>query len=235
MDTTTKFSDAKSPMTPTEVGVLVKRYREVMQWSQETLAELCGLTVRTIQRVEAGQPSSLESRRALARGFQIPDLDAFSKPNPFPTPEELVRQKAEFDREYLVLDAHVVDGRGIMAMLIEMRGFGAIGPGSIVELPSAAQDAFTTIIDYVRDCMDVAGSAPQREMLDYGDEVDGHIADLSTGGYCLCMAMRRTKIMNKAWVNPTPMEIVIMYLVAAPVEAPAAKISVPRKLGSVGF
>ena len=55
-----------------------------MGWSQETLAELSGLTVRTIQRVEAGQTSSLDTRRALARGFEIPDTDVFLKSRPLP-------------------------------------------------------------------------------------------------------------------------------------------------------
>jgi hypothetical protein len=49
-------TQAKPPMTPTEVGFLVKVYCNSMEWSQETLAELSWVTVRTIQRVEAGQP-----------------------------------------------------------------------------------------------------------------------------------------------------------------------------------
>jgi transcriptional regulator with XRE-family HTH domain len=118
MDSTTRSSQAKLPMTPVEIGILVKIYRETMQWSQETLAELSGLTVRTIQRVEAGQPSSLDTRRAVARGFQVPDIDVFNKPNPFPTPEELKQQKVEFDRKYIVLDARVVDGRKIRAFIM---------------------------------------------------------------------------------------------------------------------
>jgi transcriptional regulator with XRE-family HTH domain len=235
MDTTTDFSHTKPPMTPGEVGLLVKLYREAMEWSQETLAELSGLTVRTIQRVEAAQPSSLDTRRALARGFQIPDLDVFSKPNPFPTPEELEQQKADFDRQYLVLDAGVVDGRRIMAMLIERQGRGAIGPGSTVELPPAAQDAFATILDYVRDCMDVADVASRREMLGYGDEVDTHIAELRATGHCLCMAERRTSVTSKSWPDPTPMPLDVVYFVVAPVDAPPAKVVVPRKLGSIGF
>ncbi len=62
---------AKPPMTPAEVGFLVDVHRDAMEWSQETLVELSGLTVRTIQRVEAGQPSRLDTRRAIARGFKI--------------------------------------------------------------------------------------------------------------------------------------------------------------------
>lgn len=235
MDSTTKSSRPKPPMTPAEVGILVKIYRETMQWSQETLAELSGLTVRTIQRVEAGQPSSLDTRQAIARGFQIPDIDHFNKPTPFPTPEELEQQKAEFDRKYIVLDARVVDGRKIMAMLSDMQGYGAISPGSTDELPPAAQDAFATILDYVRDCMDVADVASRREMLAYGDEVDVHIAELNAAGYCVCMAVRQARITSKSWPDPTPMELDLAYLVVAPPEAPPAKIAVPRKLGSKAF
>jgi transcriptional regulator with XRE-family HTH domain len=225
-------TQAKPPMTPTELGFLVKNRRDAMKWSQEALADLSGLTVRTIQRVEAGQPSSLDTRRAIARGFQIPDLDVFSKPNPFPTAEELEQQKAEFDRQYLVLDASVVNGRKIMAMLIDWQGHGAISPGGSSELPHAAQDAFAGIVDYVRDCMDVANVASRREMLGYGDEIDTMIADLHAAGFCLCMAERHTSITKKSWVNQTPMKLDVAYLVSAPIDSPPAKVAVSRSLGS---
>ena len=226
---------AKPPMTPAEAGFLVKVYRDAMEWSQETLAELSGLTVRTIQRVEAGQPSSLDTRRAIARGFQIPDLDVFHKPNPFPTQQELDQQKAEFDRKYLVLDASVVDGRKITAMLSDKQGHGAIGPGSTVELPHAAQDAFAGILDYVRDCMDVADVASRREMLGYGDEVDVMIAELHATGFCVCMAVRQTSITNKSWKDQTPMDLDVAYLIAAPIDSPPTRIVVPCKLGSMAL
>ena len=43
-------------------------------WSQEQLAEASGLSVRTIQRIENGQPPSLASAAALARVFDV-DVD----------------------------------------------------------------------------------------------------------------------------------------------------------------
>ena len=228
-------TQAKPPMTPAEVGFLVKVYRDGMEWSQETLAELSGLTVRTIQRVEAGQPSSLDTRRAIARGFQIPDLDVFNKLNPFPTQEELDQQKADFDRKYLVLDASVVDGRKITSMLSDKQGHRAIGPGSTVELPRATQDVFAGIIDYLRDCMDMADVASRQDMLGYGDEVDMMIGELRATGFCVCMAVRKTSITNKSWKDQTPMDLEVAYLVAAPVDLPPAKIVVTRKLASVAF
>jgi len=46
--------------------------RIARQWSQEQLAELSGLNLRTIQRLEAGAKISTESLRALAAVFEVP-------------------------------------------------------------------------------------------------------------------------------------------------------------------
>lgn len=222
----------KLPMTPAEIALLVKVYREAMEWSQETLAELSGLTVRTIQRVEAGQPSNSDTRRAIARGFEIPDLDIFCKTNPFPTQDELEQQKAEFDRKHMVLDAAVADGCTIIATLSGQPGYSAISPGSTVELSHAAQDTFANVLDFTRDCMDVADVASRREMLGYGDQLEEMIAELRSTGFCLCMGVRQTAITNKSWADPTPLALSVVYLVAAPVDVPPAKIVVSRKLDS---
>jgi len=50
---------------------LIKRLREEKQWSQEQLAELCSLNLRTIQRLEKSGNASLESVRALAAVFEL--------------------------------------------------------------------------------------------------------------------------------------------------------------------
>lgn len=51
--------------------MLIRKLRLQKGWSQEQLAELSGLSVRTIQRIERGYPSSLETRSALAAVFEI--------------------------------------------------------------------------------------------------------------------------------------------------------------------
>ncbi len=45
--------------------MLIQKLRLQRGWSQEQLAELSGLSVRTIQRLERGQPASVESLKAL--------------------------------------------------------------------------------------------------------------------------------------------------------------------------
>ena len=51
--------------------MVVKRLRENNNWSQEHLAEMCGLSLRTIQRVESGQSASLETLKSLASVFEV--------------------------------------------------------------------------------------------------------------------------------------------------------------------
>lgn len=50
----------------------LRELRTARQWSQEQLAELSGLNLRTIQRLESGAKISTESLRALAAVFEVP-------------------------------------------------------------------------------------------------------------------------------------------------------------------
>lgn len=49
----------------------IKRWREERHWSQEHLAELAGIGLRTIQRIENGEQASRESLTALAAAFNV--------------------------------------------------------------------------------------------------------------------------------------------------------------------
>ena len=51
--------------------MIVKKLREKKHWSQEQLANMAGLSLRTIQRVEAGNPASKETLKSLASVFEI--------------------------------------------------------------------------------------------------------------------------------------------------------------------
>lgn len=59
--------------------MLIQKLRLQRGWSQEQLAEVSGLSVRTIQRLERGQPGSLESMKALSAVFET-DLDRLKEP-----------------------------------------------------------------------------------------------------------------------------------------------------------
>lgn len=50
---------------------LLKKLRREKAWSQEQLAEISGVSLRTIQRIEKSGRASLESKKAIAAAFEI--------------------------------------------------------------------------------------------------------------------------------------------------------------------
>jgi transcriptional regulator with XRE-family HTH domain len=61
--------------------MIVKKLRLQRGWSQEQLAELTDLNIRTIQRVERGKNPSLETARSLATIFEV-NLTVFNSGEP---------------------------------------------------------------------------------------------------------------------------------------------------------
>ncbi len=59
-------------MNPTTINLRdLKEMRLQRHWSQEQLAEMSGLSIRTIQRIENGENAGLESLKSLAAVFEI--------------------------------------------------------------------------------------------------------------------------------------------------------------------
>lgn len=52
-------------------GKRIRQLREARGWSQEHLASICGLSPRTVQRLETEGNASLESRMAVAAALEV--------------------------------------------------------------------------------------------------------------------------------------------------------------------
>lgn len=59
------------PLKHGETTMIVRKLRSKQSWSQEQLADFCGLNVRTIQRVESGQKASTETLKCIASVFEV--------------------------------------------------------------------------------------------------------------------------------------------------------------------
>lgn len=60
--------------------MILRKLRLQRGWSQEQVAEMTDLSVRTIQRIERGGKASLESAKALAAVFQV-EVSTFNQPS----------------------------------------------------------------------------------------------------------------------------------------------------------
>ncbi len=67
-------------MNPDKINLRdIKAMRLKRHWSQEQLAEMSGLSIRTIQRIENGENAGLESLKSLAAVFETNIVDSDKK------------------------------------------------------------------------------------------------------------------------------------------------------------
>jgi len=89
----------------------VRKLRLKRAWSQEQLAQLSGLNIRTIQRIERGQKAGLESLKALAAVFEV-ELKELQPE------EESMNNPDKFSEEENRIIEHVKDIKGFYSHLI---------------------------------------------------------------------------------------------------------------------
>lgn len=210
-----------------ELAAFVKIMRDIRQWSQEQLSEISGLSVRTIQRVEKGQPSDLDTRRALGRAFGFEDIDVLNKPYHFPTDEEIKAEKEKFDREHITLKALPLTTGKLLAQLAETTTMDLITPG--FEMTREAEETFALLTDYFREYRDCADLYQERDKLDIHDEMHGHIEKLKELGVSLCYATRKVAVKFRD-ETAKPMEMLTLYLVTFPLGKEPAEFASPREM-----
>ena len=93
----------------------LKSLRLQKQWSQEMLAEMSGLSVRTIQRIEQGHKASLESTKALNAIFEVQFVESISSSihinEPIENDIELEKKKEAYSKDVKeFLDLCVIAG-----------------------------------------------------------------------------------------------------------------------------
>jgi transcriptional regulator with XRE-family HTH domain len=81
--------------------VLARKLRLRRGWSQEQLAQMSGLSVRTVQRIERNQGGSVESLKSLAAVFEVEftslirENEMSNETNKISTDEEIAMQQVK--------------------------------------------------------------------------------------------------------------------------------------------
>lgn len=214
-------------LTPEEMGMVVKLHRELRQWSQEQLGEISGLSTRTIQRVEDGQASSLDTRRGLARAFELEDVDAFNKPFVIPTEEELKAAKEKFDKENITLPALPLSMGKELAGLVELASMDLSTPA--FDLSREADERFAELIDYFREYRDCADCYSLRDKFAIYDELQEHINALKVLGVSLRYATRKVVVKGDV-PDAKPLPLTVLYVVAFPLGKEPTEFATPRSM-----
>lgn len=215
------------PLSPIELAGIVKMHREARGWTQEVLAELAGVSARTVQRVEDGRASSSpDVRRALARALELDDIDAFNKSYPIPTSEQLEEQRARFEKERVTLKARLVRAGRDLADIAETCQADMFSEGC--NLPREAQELFAHLADHCRDYRDmhdVYSASSKFEVYDYLDEL---ITKLKALDVQLYVAERA--VLLRSTPGGTGVKARIAYVVAFDGNHHPENFAVPREV-----
>jgi len=216
-------------LTPAELAACIKLFREMRQWSQEQLAAISGLNVRTIQRVEQGLSASLDTRRALANAFEFEDIDALNKPFTIPTAEEFKAAKEKFDREHVTLTAIPLTTGKQLARLAESCTMDLSEPA--FELTREADEAFAMLVDYFREYRDCADVYNETQKFDVYDEMQSHIDALQALGVSLRYATRKVQVKWGSDPDSKPMAATVLYVVGFPLGKEPEQFATPKSAG----
>jgi transcriptional regulator with XRE-family HTH domain len=219
-------------ISPDELALLVTMHRQGLGWTQETLSEISGLTVRTIQRVEKGEASSVDTRRALARAFRMEDIDAFNKPRPFKSAEQIKKDAEAFQRKHMTLPVTAATAGKQLADFAEQASMRCFQQPDHVS--DEVADIAAEIFDYLADYGEVDELYSYAQKLEVHATLDEQLSRLNDAGYSLCYALRKTSIVGKDWVDKTPMPVGIAYAFAVKRGEEPKLVAVPKAL-DVGF
>jgi transcriptional regulator with XRE-family HTH domain len=221
------------PFSNVEIAAFVKVFRTNQGWSQETLAELSGLTVRTVQRVENAEPSSIDTRRALARAFRLEDMDIFNRADALKSDEQLRKETEEFERTYLKLDTTIATTGRQLAEFAE--GVTMYVFQNAEGCSKEAEKVCASLFDYLREYGDCDELYSFTQKLGVYTDISEYLENLRRAGFSACFAVRHTKIVGSNWANKTPMPVSIGYLSIFPLGDEPKQIAVPKALGQISY
>jgi transcriptional regulator with XRE-family HTH domain len=224
------------PKDPKFIGFWTKCIRETSLWSQEALAASSGLDVRTIQRIEAGKPTSITTRRALARGLGYDNLDIFDAPEFLKSVHDLFEglQKVQddaiqqqFPDQIRLKVSRVVSGEALGRIAYESEAYFFNADDATT---TAAKEVAATLFDYLHDLGDIASDLSFTDKLSYNSELGEMLGQLE-GLDAICYAGSRTiKMVGENRVSKAPMTLTVGYLIAVPKDRVVTEIMAPRRL-----
>lgn len=221
--TTTESPQSPRMLTPDELAFCIRAFREAKRWSQEQLAEIARLSVRTIQRVERGKSVDFDTRRALASAFDFEDIDTLNKPFHLPTAEEPKASKEQFDRQNVTLSAVPLSTGRLLANLAERCSMDITEPA--FELAAEAAAEFAALVDYFREYRDCADLYSETQKLEVYDDLQMRIDALKGQGVSLLYAERKVQV---KWSGNESPPMVALYVVAFPLGDEPQQLTVSR-------
>lgn len=207
--------------------MLIRLLRTQRQWSQEQLAGISGVNVRTVQRTERGEGAKFHTRRALAQAFELSNIDALNTPTQVPTAEENEAKQKAFERDYRTLTAtKIVSARALGGLASDChadQSWMAYDPSPAVEA------AFAALLDCLRDFRNCADDVPEVDKIGMHADMQGYLNELAAHGATVLAATDDPLMRFGGALGGGPVRVRILYLGLFPTTETPDSFAVPRK------
>lgn len=179
---------------PAFIAAQVRRVRKVHGLTQENLADMTGLTTRTIEKVESGRHRPEEQTlRSIARAVQL-DVGFFDKPSP----EEEQRQRATMERalrkSVLVPLTRVTTANEFLGAFDQRDAYRI--DLSAVDNPEALAIA-GALGDWLRDLTDIWDECYLSQRVEWAGEVADLCRQLEPFGFACFMGSHRQRLSSR--------------------------------------
>lgn len=203
--------------------------REQKMWTQETLAEISKVNIRTIQRLENAEPTTVDTRRALARAFEYEDIDVFNSDtfiHDFLKWGEEVKRFTEDTIEKSL--ENICSGRKIRELIETNEAFAF---HQLHNLSAEAEEVMAEFQDYVKDYSFIHDVYSAVEKLDINEEFQKLLNKLACMELTMGFFIRR---LCKKHADSEPLCLNTVYFVVG-FKANFPKIIRVQKKVTMGF
>lgn len=184
-------------MTTSYRSAHIKELRASRAWSQEQLAKMAGLDVRTIQRIEKGEPASFETLKSIAAVFKVDVKEFLDNKKP--------EKKSDVpDGGFLI---RVNDGNELFAFI--GRGHGFAFHNDTVE-SSEVNDLIADFLQELHDWGDIWEEIGPGERVRTAHEYTNRIKELEEKG--LWVFAGKSKRYYAVGDKSTSLEIFVVYV-----------------------
>jgi transcriptional regulator with XRE-family HTH domain len=221
---------------PKFFGSWIQSLRKASGYSQETLAELSNCSVKTIQRVEGGNASSLDTRRCIAQGLGYDDMDFFENPenvsqlsNIFCTLTDKLNEqyrKDNFPDSIFIKAVQTTSGK-------ELGTFAESLDGSWSDydekLPKPVIKVFCEILDYIREYNDTSEFYSAVQKLDVYNNLEKMLTGLRKNGYGIFYAAKQISLINNSTPDKETGNVTIGYMALFDINFKSIELVVPKQ------
>ncbi|WP_329911891.1 helix-turn-helix transcriptional regulator [Serratia quinivorans] len=223
MITSTKPHETRT-LTDIEIADCVKLIRKNRNWSQEQLAAICDLSLRTIQRVEKGEPSTLDTRRALARAFEANDIDAFNKPINILSDVGIKNEQEKIENSHTSITAtKLTSGRVLLEIAEDCL---ACCFYSSFDMNPDAEKFFASLKDYFQEYSECHDLYSNIQKIDVEKDMQSFIKSLNRSGVSLVYANTQTKLTNQC---NEPIIMKAVYICSFPIGKEPETLLIPKE------